>query len=98
MTTNVIVPSHSYNFRSILEREKLNGTNFLYWFRNLRIVLTHDKKLYVLDGPIPDTHAPNASKAIKDAWAKHVDDSSDVSCLIWKQVSKETWSSIRLTR
>ena len=44
------------------------------WYCNLRIVLTHDKKMYVLETPFPETPAFNASKAIKDAWAKHVDD------------------------
>ena len=29
----------TFNLRSILEKEKLNGTNFIDWFRNLRIVL-----------------------------------------------------------
>ena len=37
--------------RSILEKEKLNGSNFLDWHRNLRIVLKHDNKLYALEEP-----------------------------------------------
>lgn len=65
-----------------MDREKLNGTNFLDWFRNLRIVLTHDKKLYVLDGPLPPAPARNATQAAKDAWSKHCDDVADVQCLM----------------
>jgi hypothetical protein len=81
-----IIPSNttttSFALRPILDRERLNGNNFIEWFRNLRIVLTHDKKMYVLETPFPDTPAENASRAVKDAWSKHVDDSSSVSCLM----------------
>ena len=44
----------SSNLRSILEKEKLNGTNFVDWNRNLRIVLRQEKKEYVLETPYPD--------------------------------------------
>jgi hypothetical protein len=44
----------SFNLRSILEKEKLNGTNFVDWNQNLRIVLRQEKKEYVLDMPYPD--------------------------------------------
>ncbi|XP_050914386.1 uncharacterized protein LOC127129137 [Lathyrus oleraceus] len=39
MTTN----TSNNILRSILEKEKLFGTNFLDWYRNMRIVLKHDK-------------------------------------------------------
>jgi hypothetical protein len=42
--------------RSLIEKEKLFETNFLDWHRNMRIVLAHEKKLYVLDEPIPEAH------------------------------------------
>ena len=68
--------------RSILEKEKLNGTNFLDWFRNLRIVLKQKRKAYVLDQPIPKEPAANAPRAQKDAYTKHTNDSVDVECLM----------------
>jgi hypothetical protein len=37
----------SFNLRSILEKEKLNGTNFVDWNRNLRIVLRREKKILI---------------------------------------------------
>uniref|UniRef100_A0A0A9FTU0 Uncharacterized protein n=1 Tax=Arundo donax TaxID=35708 RepID=A0A0A9FTU0_ARUDO len=30
---------NTFNLRFILEKEKLNRTNFIDWYRNLRIVL-----------------------------------------------------------
>ena len=36
----------TFTLRSVLEKEKLNGTNFLDWSRNLRIVLKQERKMY----------------------------------------------------
>ena len=44
----------NFNLLSILGKENLNGTNFVDWNRNLRIVLRHKKKECVLDTPYPD--------------------------------------------
>jgi hypothetical protein len=38
-----------FNLRSVLEKEKLNGTNFIDWYRNLRIVLRQEKKKHCND-------------------------------------------------
>ena len=79
MTSN-ITPTMS--LRSILEKDKLNGTNFLDWYRNLRIVLKQERKEYILDQPIPEEPAANAPRAQKDAYSKHCNDSVDVTCLM----------------
>ncbi|KAL4296190.1 hypothetical protein GQ457_12G014310 [Hibiscus cannabinus] len=36
--------NNTISLRSLLEKEKLNGINFLDWFRNLRIVLKQERK------------------------------------------------------
>ncbi|VFR00746.1 unnamed protein product, partial [Cuscuta campestris] len=65
--------------RSILDKDKLNGTNFVDWQRNLCIVLRMDEKEYVLEKPIPPAPPANAPKAVKDAYEKHVkDDNQDL--------------------
>ena len=56
--------------------------NFLVWFRKLRIVLTQQRKLYVLDKPLPKELANNAPRAQKNAYEKYFDDSLEVSCLM----------------
>ena len=43
-----------FALHSILEKDKLNGTNYSDWVRNLRIVLRADKKETVLDTTIPE--------------------------------------------
>src|SRR4051812_29924778 len=68
--------------RSVLQKDKLSGTNFLDWYRNLRIVLKHEKKIYVLEMPIPKQPADNAPKKDVDAYEKHVDNALDIGCLM----------------
>ena len=70
------------SLRSILEKDKLNGTNFLEWYRNLRIVLKQERKEYILDQPVPDEPSANAPKTQRDAHSKHHNDSINVSCLM----------------
>jgi hypothetical protein len=83
--------SHSvFNLRSILDKDKLNGTNFIDWNRNLRIVLRQEKKEYVLDTPYPDepqnvTHNTSAYRA----YVKHTDDAVDVQCLMLACMNSE---------
>jgi len=84
-----VAPNASFNLRSILDREKLSGTNFMDWYRNLRIVLKQEKKEYVLEEPYPDDPGANASEADRRAYEKHCDDSVDVSCLMLATMSLE---------
>ena len=54
-----------FALRSILEKDKLNGTNYSDWIRNLRIVLRAEKKEDVLDTPLPEDPGENATAAAK---------------------------------
>ncbi|VFQ90482.1 unnamed protein product [Cuscuta campestris] len=68
--------------RSILDKDKLNVTNFFDWQRNFSIVLHMDEKEYVLEKPIPPAPPANASKVVKYAYEKHVKDDNQVSCVM----------------
>ena len=70
----------NFALKSILEKDKLNGTNFTTWYRNLRIVLKHDKKEHVLEDPLPEEPADNANATTKNAYQKLVDESTKISC------------------
>src|SRR3954466_2550479 len=52
--------SSSLSLKTMLDNVKLNGTNYLDWDRNLRIVLKNERKEYVLNQAIP------AEKNIRD--------------------------------
>ena len=73
----------TFTLRYVLEKEKLNGTNFLDWSQNLRIFLKQDRKMYVLDNEIRnEPPANNAPRAERDAYSKNLNDSMEVTCLI----------------
>ncbi|KAG8634306.1 hypothetical protein MANES_17G035197v8 [Manihot esculenta] len=79
------------SLRSILEKDKLkeNGTNFVDWFRNLRIILKQEKKSYVLDEAIPEPPPADATNAVKNKHKKHMDDSNYIGCLMLATMCSE---------
>ena len=80
----------TFTLRSILEKEKLNGTNFLDWSQNLRIVLKQERKMYVLDNDIPnEPPANNAPRAERDAYSKHLNDSVAVTYFMLTTMNSE---------
>ena len=80
----------TFTLRCVLEKEKLNGTNFLDWSQNLRIVLKQERKMFVLDNEIPNEYpANNAPCAERDAYSKHLNDSVDVTCLMLTTMNSE---------
>jgi hypothetical protein len=72
----------SFTLRSILEKDNLNGTNYMNWIHNLRIVLRAEKKEDVLVTPLPEEPADDATAAIKNAYKKACDNNLEVSCLM----------------
>src|SRR4051812_3850608 len=72
------------NFNAFLEKEKLknNGSNFAYWFRNLRIVLTAGNLTYVLDAPLGDPPAATATDEVKNVYLTRKTQYSTVQCAI----------------
>ena len=71
-----------FTLRSILEKDKLNGTNYADWIRNLRIVLRAEKKEEILDTSLLDELADNAPVVEKNAYKKACDANLEVSCLM----------------
>ncbi|KAL4351306.1 hypothetical protein GQ457_06G012750 [Hibiscus cannabinus] len=80
---------NTISLRSILEKEKLNGINFLDWFRNLRIVLKQERKEYVIEEPVPNDPGANAPRAEKHKFKKYMDDMVYVGCLMLPTMTPE---------
>ncbi|KAI5401166.1 hypothetical protein KIW84_065856 [Lathyrus oleraceus] len=56
----------------------------------MRIILKHDRKLYVLEKPVPEEEPPSsAPKAERDAYKKHVDDANEIACLMLATMNSE---------
>ncbi|KAL4311226.1 hypothetical protein GQ457_01G016510 [Hibiscus cannabinus] len=81
--------NNTISLRSLLEKEKLNGINFLDWFHNLRIVIKQERKEYVIEEAVPNDPGPNAPRADKDKFKKHMDDMHDVGCLMLATMTPE---------
>ncbi|GJU86900.1 retrotransposon protein, putative, ty1-copia subclass [Tanacetum coccineum] len=68
--------------RSILEKEKLNGSKFLDWYRNLRIVLRNEQKLHHLKEALPEAPPATATAAVRNAYTLRVAEQQEVACLM----------------
>ena len=42
------------SLRLLLDNDKLMGPNFDNWYRKLRIILEHDRILYMINDPTPE--------------------------------------------
>ncbi|KAJ6364266.1 hypothetical protein OIU76_029248 [Salix suchowensis] len=70
-----------FSLRSIVEKNKLNGTNFLDWERNLRIILRSEGREDVLTTPVPTV--TNTSSDEEKARATRVkSEALPVTCLM----------------
>ncbi|KAL8127555.1 hypothetical protein AgCh_014458 [Apium graveolens] len=83
------INSNNFFVTSFLEKVKLTVINFLDWQRNLRIVLKQERKLYVIDIPRPAPLPEGASCAQYNVYQKHIDDDTDVQCLMLATMSAE---------
>ncbi|KAJ9538800.1 hypothetical protein OSB04_031533 [Centaurea solstitialis] len=81
--------TNNLSLRSILEKDKLTGSNFHDWERNLMIVLRHERKWYVLEEPLGEAPPANAPAAARNAHKKHSDDLLDVACLMLATMSPD---------
>jgi hypothetical protein len=69
----------TFNLLSLLEKENLNGSNFMDWYRNLRLVLRQEKTEYVLLEPYPEDLPAGSSAVDRRAHEKRCDDALNVS-------------------
>ncbi|XP_073112257.1 uncharacterized protein [Elaeis guineensis] len=77
------------SLRSLLESDKLRGSNFDSWYRNLKIVLEHERILYMLTDLAPKEFAPNACGAVQDTYLKWLNDRTMVYCIIQVAMNDE---------
>jgi hypothetical protein len=76
-----------FNLGSLLEKEKLNGTNFMNWYRDLRIILKQEKTEYVLSEPYTEDLTVGSSVADHRAYQKQCNDALNVSSLMLATMS-----------
>ena len=72
------------NFNTFLEKAKLkdDGSNFVDWARNLKLILQAGKKDYVLNAALGDEPPATADQDVKNAWLTRKEDYSVVQCAV----------------
>ncbi|GJZ33989.1 retrovirus-related pol polyprotein from transposon TNT 1-94, partial [Tanacetum coccineum] len=94
-STDVVVmalPVQNINhsaFRSMFEREKLSGNNFNDWFHQLKLVLRVEKKMYVIEQPLPAAPAADSQAQVLSQWNAVYDAYNEVACLILGSMTPE---------
>jgi hypothetical protein len=79
----------TFNLRSLLEKEKLNGAYFMNQYRNLRIVLRQEKNEYVLSESYPKDLPAGLTTIDRRAHEKYCDDALNVSYLMLVTMSHD---------
>ncbi|GJT33876.1 retrotransposon protein, putative, ty1-copia subclass [Tanacetum coccineum] len=64
----------------MFEREKLSGNNFNDWFRQLKLVLRVEKKMYVIEQLIPPAPVADSSTNVLTEWNAVYDAHNEVAC------------------
>ena len=63
------------NFNAFLEKAKLkDGSNYMDWVHNLRIILIAAQKNYVLEAPLGARPAAGATLDVMNIWQSKADD------------------------
>ncbi|GKB66002.1 retrotransposon protein, putative, ty1-copia subclass, partial [Tanacetum coccineum] len=94
-STDVVVMAHPVQninhsaFRSMFEREKLSGNNFNDWFRQLKLVLRVEKKMFVIEQPIPPAPAADSAANVLAEWNAIYDAYNEVACLMLGSMTPE---------
>ncbi|GJX26131.1 hypothetical protein Tco_0232427 [Tanacetum coccineum] len=74
---------------SFLKKEKLNGSNFLDWYRNMRIVLMYEQKLHHMEEALPEAPAATATVVVRYAYTRRVAEQQEVACLMLASMTPE---------
>ncbi|GJY75133.1 retrotransposon protein, putative, ty1-copia subclass [Tanacetum coccineum] len=83
-------------FRSLFEREKLSGNNFNDWFRQLKLVLRVEKKMFVIEQPIPPSLAADSAVNVLAEWNAIYDAyNEEIKSMFEKQAKVERFDLIQ---
>ncbi|XP_070049688.1 uncharacterized protein [Nicotiana tomentosiformis] len=76
------------SLREILETNKLVGPNFDDWYRNLRIVLMHEKLIDMIDKPAKLVPPENDVEGTK-VYQKYLEECLAIKCIILASMSSK---------
>ncbi|GJZ68892.1 retrovirus-related pol polyprotein from transposon TNT 1-94 [Tanacetum coccineum] len=100
-STDVVVMTHPVQninhlaFRSMFEREKLSGNNFNDWFRQLKLVLRVEKKMFIIEQLLPAALATNSKAQVLLEWNAVYDAYNELKAMFEKQAGVERFELIQ---
>ena len=77
------------SLRSLLDNDKLMRPNFDSWYRKLKIILEHERILYVVTDPAPEESVPNVRGTVRDTYQKWFNDHTTVRCIMLAAMNDE---------
>ena len=77
------------SLRSLLDNDKLMGPNFDSWYRKLKIILEHERILYVVTDLAPEELAPNARGTVRDTYQKWLNDRTTIRFIMLAAMNDE---------
>ena len=77
------------SLRSLLDSEKLMGSNFDNWYRKLKIVLEYERILCILTDLASEKSAPNARGTVRDTYQKWLNDHAMMRCIMRDDMNDE---------
>ena len=77
------------SLRSLLDSDKLNGFNFNSLFRKLKIVLEHERILYILNDPALELPNINTYSSERDTYQKWLCDRTSVCYIMLVAMNDE---------
>ncbi|GJV91158.1 retrotransposon protein, putative, ty1-copia subclass [Tanacetum coccineum] len=83
-------------FRSMFEKEKLSGNNFNDWFARLKLVLRVEKKMHVIEQPLPPAPEPVAEPDIVAQWTTLYDAHTEIACLMLGSMTPDLHRQFKL--
>ena len=90
MGDNVPPPPQNNNLLlSMINRDELNGENYLDWDRALRIALRYEDKEYLLDQELPYLDE-NSTAEDEEAYNRQDAESRKVACIMLASMSTES--------
>nr|GEU47207.1 hypothetical protein [Tanacetum cinerariifolium] len=82
-------------FRPMFKREKNFGNNFNDCFRQLKLVLRVEKKMYVIEQPLPADPAADSEANVLAEWNALCDAYNEVACLMLGSTNLELYRKFK---
>ncbi|GJX45046.1 retrotransposon protein, putative, ty1-copia subclass [Tanacetum coccineum] len=70
-------------------KEKLSGNNFNDWFARLKLVLRVEKKMHVIEQPLPPAPKPDSEPNVVAEWTALYDAHTEIACLMLGSMTSE---------